>query len=158
MTPVWRIGYCENAHVPTATLLASLGFGSSLGSGRWHSKGPLQMVYAGSSRALCQLEKRIHANGAQPRHQALMRLELPDDAALTPVTELGLPPDWRSNEAATQLLGRNWLASGAGLGLWVPSFVEPLELNLLINPAHPQYRTIELVIERHPFEFDPRLF
>ncbi len=157
MTPVWRIGYCSNPTVSPAALLASLGFGSSLGSGRWHRKGPLQVVYAGSSRALCQLEKRVHANGAQPKNQALMRLELPHDAALTDVRNMGLPADWRSNEAATQQLGLDWLLSVSALGLWVPSFVEPSELNLLINLAHPQYRAIELVIERHPFTFDPRL-
>ena len=28
----------------------------------------------------------------------------------------------------------------------------------LLNPAHPDYRSITLVLEHHPFEFDPRLF
>ncbi len=52
----------------------------------------------------------------------------------------------------------HWLASKASLGLWVPSFVEPAERNLLINPAHPNYAKIKLVIEKNPFVFDPRLF
>jgi len=46
----------------------------------------------------------------------------------------------------------------AALGLWVPSFVEPDGSNMLLNPAHPQFSSIELEIERHPFTFDPRLF
>ena len=87
-----------------------------------------------------------------------MRLELPDGAPLEAAIDRGLPVDWRDNPEATQRIGNDWLASLSGLGLWVPSFVEPSERNLLLNPAHPDYRTVEIHIERHPFEFDPRLF
>lgn len=135
-----------------------LGQGSTLGNGRWHTQGPVQVVYAGCTRALCQLEKRVHANGANPKDQALMRLDLPEDGALLDVGDLGLPDDWRAREAETQRIGMDWATSGASLGLWVPSFIEPAERNLVLNPAHPDYRRITLVIERHPFRFDPRLF
>lgn len=139
-------------------MLATLGHGSTLGNGRWHTQGPLQLVYAGSTRALCQLEKRVHSNGANPKGQALMRLDLPAHANLLEADDVGLPVDWRSNEAATQALGMQWLSEVSSLGLWVPSFIEPSERNLLINPAHPRYGAIKLTIERNPFQFDPRLF
>jgi RES domain-containing protein len=158
LTPVWRIGYCENPAAPAEQLLYSLGFGSTQGNGRWHSKGQLQLVYAGSSRALCQLEKRVHCNGATPKNQCLMRLEIGDDATLLDAKDWGLQSGWRSDEAGTQSLGMQWLGSGISLGMWVPSFVEPDERNLLLNPAHPDYRDISLVLERNPFVFDPRLF
>ena len=158
MTTVWRIGFCDDPALSSSATLATLGFGSTLGSSRWHAKGVQQVVYAASNRALCQLEKRVHCNGANPKNQALMQLEIPNDSPLMAVTELGLPADWRSNEAATQALGLFWLASLSSLGLWVPSCIEPSERNLLINPAHPDYRKIVLTIERHPFRFDPRLF
>lgn len=158
MTTVWRIGYCENPAPPAATILASLGYGASLGNGRWHTKGPLQVVYADSNRALCQLEKRVHSNGANPKNQALMRLELPHDASFQNIHDLGLSPDWQTDEAATQTLGMSWISAVSSLALWVPSYIEPAESNLLINPAHPQYRAITLSIERNPFRFDPRLF
>jgi RES domain-containing protein len=135
-----------------------MGFGSTLGNGRWHIKGLQRIVYAGSARALCQLEKRVHCNGANPRDMALMRLELDPAASLLNAHSLGLPNDWRTNEAATQTIGMQWLADGAGLGLWVPSYVEPAEKNLLINPAHQDFSGIKLVIEKNPFVFDPRLF
>lgn len=135
-----------------------LGLGSTLGNGRWHTQGPVQVVDAAASRALCQLEKRVHANGATPKDQALMRLELPADAPLLDVADLGLPADWRSREADTQQLGMAWATSGASLGLWVPSYIEPAERNLLLNPAHADYLRIVLTLERHPFRFDPRLF
>jgi RES domain-containing protein len=158
LTEVWRIGFCDQPAPPPSQLLHTLGFGSTLGNGRWHAKGQLQVVYSGSSRALCQLEKRVHCNGATPKNQALMRLEIGTDAMLLDAQDWGLQADWRSDEAGTQSLGMQWLGSGASLGLWVPSFVEPSERNLLLNPAHPHYPSITLVLERNPFVFDPRLF
>ncbi len=87
-----------------------------------------------------------------------MMLELPDSSDLQNVQDRGLPADWRTNEAATQAIGMKWLNESSSLGLWVPSYIEPSESNLLINPAHPDYAKIKLTIERHPFRFDPRLF
>ena len=145
--------------LPTAAeILQSLGYGSTLGNGRWHTKGLTQVVYAGASRALCQLEKRVHSNGANLKNQTLVRLEIAAGVRLMHADNLGLPANWRDDEAATQSLGMQWLASNKSLGLWVPSFVEPSELNLLINPSHLDYAKVSLVVERNPFVFDPRLF
>ena len=118
------------------------------------------MVYAASSRALAQLEKRVHANGVAPVKQALIRLDLPLGAViLDALDDLDLEaPRWRADEGYTQGIGVDWLQSCASLGLWVPSVVEPQERNLLINPAHPQYTSITVVTETLNFEFDPRLF
>ncbi len=118
------------------------------------------MVYAASSRALAQLEKRVHANGLAPIKQALIRLELPIGAVILDAKDdLALEsPRWRLDEGYTQGVGVDWLQSTASLGLWVPSVVEPQERNLLINPAHPQYAAITVVTEIFDFEFDPRLF
>lgn len=154
---VWRIAFSG------ALRLADLGFGSTLGDGRWHTgcAGPRQLVYCGASRALCQLEKRVHCNGAMPKNMALMRLEIPASAALPDVEQWAgqaLAADWRQDKGLTQSVGMQWLESQASLGLWVPSYVEPAERNLLLNPAHPDYLRIELVCEKNPFVFDPRLF
>jgi hypothetical protein len=80
-----------------------------LGNSRWHAKGAHSIVYAASNRALCQLEKRVHGNGANPKNQALMQLDIPDDSPLMAASDLGLPADWQSNEAATQAFGLSWL-------------------------------------------------
>jgi len=42
--------------------------------------------------------------------------------------------------------------------LWVPSYIEPGEKNLQLDPAHPDDARIALALERNPFGFDPRLF
>ena len=151
---VWRIGHSGSL------TLGELGFGSTLGDGRWHAgcSGRQQVVYCASSRALCQLERRVHCNGAMPKNMALVRLEIPQKFDLMTVTDLALPADWRQNQAATQRIGMRWLASKSSLGLWVPSFVEPAENNLLLNPSHLDYARVRLVVEKNPFVFDPRLF
>ena len=102
----------------------------------------------------------MHANGVAPVRQALIRLELPSDAVvLDAINDLALQsPSWRSDEGHTQGVGVDWLHSNASLGLWVPSIVEPQERNLLINPAHPHYASVDVVTEILDFEFDSRLF
>lgn len=155
-TSVWRI--CHNGDLS----LAGLQVGATPGPGRWHLAPPTgaAIVYAASSRALAQLEKRVHANGVAPVRQALIRLEIGPGAVLQgAVADLMLKvPQWRVDEGYTQGFGIRWLKSAASLGLWVPSAVEPQERNLLLNPAHPQYRSIRVVTEIAHFEFDPRLF
>jgi len=150
---VWRIawnGALDLATIPNGALLAD---------GRWHlASDRLPVVYCGSSRALCQLEKRVHCNGFAPKDMALLRLELGNAAhLLEDVTPL-LPPNWRADTSATQAIGAEWARSGRSLGLWVPSYVEPGERNLVLNPRHPQYTSIAVHVEKNPFEFDPRLF
>jgi RES domain-containing protein len=155
---VWRIGYCPSPLPDEATILMSQGLGSTFFDGRWNNKTGRQVVYAGSSRALCQLEKRVHTSGVAVKNQILMRLDLPDDAVLHNVVDFGLATDWASDVALTRSAGDAWLLRGSSLGLWVPSIVEPLERNLLINSMHHQYAHIKLTVERNPFEFDPRMF
>jgi len=120
--------------------------------------GAHQMVYCCSSRALCQLEMRVHANGSNPKKQALMCLQLPADSPLDDVMAAGLPAHWKDDTGITQTIGNAWLQNGRALGLWMPSYIEPGEENLLLNPAHPDHARIALALERHPFVFDPGLF
>jgi RES domain-containing protein len=152
---VWRIGYRGGS------TLQELGFGSTLGDGRWHTRCDVahQMVYSGSSRALCQLEKRVHCNGGAPKDIALFRLEIPTKFTILEVeSKYKLAADWRDDVYASQTIGMDWLASRESVGMWVPSYIEPSERNLLLNASHPQYPSIKLFIERDPFVFDPRLF
>ena len=154
-TLVWRICYNK------ALALSDLAYGSTLGPMRWHvppAMGGAPVIYCGSSRALCQLEKRVHANGTAPANQALIRLEVPDGAAITDgMATLDLVR-WRRDEGYTQAFGVAWLQGNSSLGMWVPSYVEPREMNLLINPMHPEFGGIQVVIEEMNFVFDPRLY
>lgn len=151
----WRIGYAP------ASSLDGQAYGSTLFPGRWHSlrsgPAPRRVIYAASSRALAQLEKRVQANGAAPQRQALFALTLPAGLRIARSQDVGLPAHWRDDYATCQAFGDAWLDGGHALALWVPSYVEPAEDNLLINPAHPRAAELTLSIERDPFVFDPRL-
>ena len=52
------------------------------------------MIYAGGSRAICQLEKRVHCNGVKPIGQALIRLDLPGTDLQDVREGFGLPGEW----------------------------------------------------------------
>lgn len=152
---VFRIG------LAIANSVLDQAYGSSLAPGRWHSlragAGPRRVIYAAATRALAQLEKRVHANGFTPIGQALFRIVLPKGLVVPTADAVGLTNRWRDSEAVTQAFGDRWLDSGSELALWVPSYVEPAEHNLLINAEHPSLSQVTLVKERDPFEFDPRL-
>ena len=152
---VFRIG------LAVAKTVVDQAYGSTLAPGRWHSlrtgAASRRVIYCAGTRALAQLEKRVHANGITPVGQALFRLVLPDGLVVSTAQAAGLPMHWRDSEAVTQAFGDRWLDAGADLALWVPSYVEPAEFNLLVNAAHPRLAEVTLVTERDPFEFDPRL-
>ncbi|MBI3153881.1 MAG: RES family NAD+ phosphorylase [Burkholderiales bacterium] len=152
---VFRIG------LAAAKTVADQAYGSALAPGRWHSlrsgAASRRVIYCAGSRALAQLEKRVNANGITPAGQALFRLELPDGLVVRTAQAAGLPDHWRDSEAVTQAFGDRWLDACAELALWVPSYVEPAEHNMLLNALHPRLPEVALVKERDPFEFDPRL-
>ena len=152
---VWRIGLAR------ARTLQEQAIGSTLFAGRWHSlrsgPRPRRVVYAASSRALAQLEKRVQAQSTAPVGQALFALELPADVDVGHARQFGLPDEWRRDLGMSQAFGDAWLDHSAQLALWVPSVVEPDEDNLLLNPEHGRFAEVRLSILRDPFVFDPRL-
>lgn len=152
---VFRIG------LAVAKTVADQAYGSALAPGRWHSlrTGAVsrRVIYCAGTRALAQLEKRVQANGITPVGQALFRLELPAGLVVATAHAAGLPSHWHNSESVTQAFGDRWLDAGDALALWVPSYVEPAEFNLLINAMNPRLPEVALVKERDPFEFDPRL-
>ena len=154
-TVVYRIGHAAAATVEDQA------YGSTLFAGRWHTVRPgphsRRVIYAAANRALAQLEKRVHANGVAPVNQALFALTLPSDAEIQTAEALGLAPRWRHDMAVSQAFDNAWLDRVVGLALWVPSFVEPGEMNILIHPDHPRIGDVTLKVERNPFVFDPRL-
>lgn len=158
MICVWRIGYCQSSEMQSRKILMSQGFGSTYFDGRWHFKNGRQVIYASSSRALCQLEKRVHSHGFDIKNQILMRLEIPEEAIIFNAKHQGLAEDWIDNEFGTRSFGNKWLEENQSLGIWVPSIIEPMENIILINPMHPLFLEINLIVERAPFVFDSRLF
>jgi len=113
------------------------------------------MVYAAGSLALAALEVLVHLPpqmrraGGFPAFVAVC-LDMPDSLAVQ-----AMDPDL-SALTATRSIGDAWAKGRTSLALWVPSLVIPQEVNLLINPAHPEIEQVQ-VTRIVPFRFDDRL-
>lgn len=144
---------CAAAFAETAEAAFS-GQGGLQGSGRWHQRGPM-IVYTAAHRSLALLEIMVHLNLNWPlQPMVAWEIEVPEKFIVTPDD---LPADWRTNLEATRVYGNDWLAQRRAAALRVPSVIVPIESNVLLNPAHPDF-TLAWVREGPvPVEIDSRL-
>lgn len=150
---LWRI--CRKKYAATAFS----GMGAAKSGGRWNHPG-FRMVYASENSSLAQLELFVHLDpDLIPRDLVLTVVTVPERVSSETVSMRKLPRDWRNYPAPAALrdLGTDWLQQARSLLLRVPSAVNPLESNLLINPLHPEFATLGKVVQK-PFKFDPRLW
>lgn len=143
---LWRIA----TDTPHYTADDTSGEGARRTGGRWNRKGEA-VLYASSGIALACLETVVHlAAGDLPLNRYLVRLDVPDavwgrrrivTAETAPVGWDAVPPGKTSLD-----LGSAWLADAqAPALLCVPSVVVPEELNVLVNPNHPDAGRIKAV-------------
>jgi RES domain-containing protein len=151
---VWRI--CKKLHADSAFS----GEGGLIAPGRWHQKGN-RVVYTSQSLALATLETWVHVapHSPLPDHVALSAY-IPDDLRIHDISESSLPPTWRSVGPPPLLLrdiGTTWLDSQISAVARVPATTTPGEFNYLLNPLHPDFRSIRTGAQQ-PFSFDPRMW
>jgi RES domain-containing protein len=146
----WRIVRPEYAANPLS------GVGAARTGSRWNSQG-VRLAYASTSRPLAVLETFVHViSGYYPLDALLVPVEIPDDL----ITELDeVPNGWNNIPPgdASRRIGDRWIEKGSSLAMLVPSAVLPSERNILVNPAHAQFRRIRIG-EPEPNAFDRRLF
>ena len=118
------------------------------------------MVYASESIALAALETLVHYDESLGirRRLVLCRGDIPSDL---PVEDGPAPlytGRWASYPAPRRLaeFGDRWVREGRSVALRVRSAVSPREYNMLLNPRHPLFGQLRLVIVE-PFRFDRRL-
>jgi RES domain-containing protein len=134
------------------------GSGAKTHGGRWNSKG-VAMIYTSDSVSLAALELLAHLHRVEVlKHYVLFQLELPDEGVMW-LDEQAVPADWRADPppSPTAAIGDEWIASGQSLALSVRSTLVPQQRNLLLNPAHPAFKTVVASASSAPFDFDPRL-
>ena len=130
------------------------GQGGIYGSGRWHHRGRL-VVYTAAHRSLAMLEIMAHLDTRWPlQPMVAWEIEVPEAFIQTPTD---LPGDWKSNLECTRAYGDEWLANGRSVALRVPSVIVPVEFNVLLNPAHPDFKLTWVREGPEPVEVDPRL-
>ena len=149
---VWRISKAKYAHT------AFSGEGARLFDARWNFAGS-PMVYTSSSLALAAVEFFVHLDpSVSPTALVSVTAEIPDDLAIERIKPAQLPRDWRrTDHPVLQQLGTDWAKSRRSAALVVPSAAVEGEWNVLLNPAHPDFRKID-IREPRPFHYDERMF
>lgn len=138
------------------TDMSGLSLGSQNTTGRWHCYDPI--IYTTESVALAKLELLTHFvsvnNIGVPYN--VIQINIPDSISIKNIIP-ELKPDWKSDQAYTQLLSKEWLVSNESCVLKVPSVHSPTEHNFLINIKHPDFEEISIMTIQKDF-FDKRLF
>ena len=131
--------------------------GSRLFPGRWNLP-ETPVIYASEHYSTALLEKLVHAAiGKLPPNQHFIRITLPRGLSYEAVTTDSLPGwDDRSMTAARRF-GAAWAKERRSAILLVPSIVARMERNIVINPAHPEFGSIETTLHE-PVCWDERLF
>ena len=82
---------------------------------------------------------------------------IPDELEIARLELKRLPKNWRqSRDESLQRIGDEWIAAGKTVALLVPSAPIANESNVLLNPAHREFRRVSFE-QPMPFQFDPRM-
>ena len=151
---LWRI--CRR---PYADLARE---GARLFGGRWNSPGR-PVVYTAETAALAVLEVRVHLDltvDLLPADFVLMKIETAKRTRTKSVrgSRSAAPAIATATKVTSEIeYGDEWLESLRTPLLRVPSSIVPESRNVLINPLHPDARSITVASIRL-FEFDERLW
>lgn len=146
----YRIGDPEGAH-PIFDAAGSLQF-----PGRWNTPAS-PIIYASEHFSTAMLEKLVQGSGQLPPNQHYIEITIPNGSSYEMLDTATLP-DWhRESASASKAFGEGWQKERRSLVLIVPSVVARIEKNILINPEHPEFRTITTSLQQ-PVWWDARLF
>lgn len=133
--------------------------GAAKSNNRWNSKGT-EMVYTAASRALAMAEVSVHLSlNILPTDFMMLEIDIPDTVAIGVLKIPEFVKDWNGFPYSkwTQARGDEFIASQTECILQVPSAVVPGDFNYLLNPLHPEMKSIHIV-SRQDFAFDRRIF
>jgi RES domain-containing protein len=124
---------------------------------RWHTAGR-RIVYTAESVALSVLELLVQSRDRDEWPDFAIIPCRFDEQLVQRIDVADLPRDWALTPHPESLRRRGdaWLRSGRSAVLCVPSAVTRVEVNYLLNPAHPDFPSIEIGAPL-PFEIDVRL-
>jgi RES domain-containing protein len=153
-TSVWRIA----ADAPAYTADDRSGKGAEITGGRWNEKG-IPVLYASESRALACLETLVHLNSAGlPLNRYLVEFLISADAWASRERFDARNVGWDATPPGKVSIdwGTRWARDKRSLVAEVPSVMVPEEVNLLLNPLHPDAATIQAMKHRK-WTYDARL-
>ena len=132
------------------------GEGAKLWGGRWNNTG-IPVLYTSEHISLGLLE--VVANGAalhELKNIRLVKIEIPDIAPVHEIKIAQLKKEWWTDYELTQWIGSEILQARKHLVIKCPSAIVPEEYNILCNPLHEDFHTVQAHIA--DFRFDERLF
>jgi RES domain-containing protein len=149
---VWRI--CKARYAESALS----GEGARLFAGRWNRQG-VPVVYTSRSLALAAVELFVHLDPSNaPADLVSLCIEIPSRLKIDRVQVEDLPALWRRMDSdRLREIGGSWVASMRSVGLEVPSAAIDGEWNVLLNPAHPDFRHVTN-LKAKAFLYDERMF
>jgi RES domain-containing protein len=148
---IWRI--CRRRYAAEA----ASGEGARLYGGRWNSRG-VRVVYASSSLALAAIETFVNLEPKLlPNDLVSIEGEIPDALEIARIDLKSLPRIWhRARVEALRRIGDDWVRAGRAVAILVPSAPIRGEWNVLLNPAHRDFRKVKFGAPQ-VFEFDARM-
>lgn len=143
------------------------GTGAYLYGGRWNTP-EHYAVYLSGTLTLAMLEVLVHLDDAEAFAQKAHVYHAVhfDENDVAVLEEDSLPQSWnaRPETLASQTVGDEFLERGEQVALALPSVVvpralryDPLYMNYLVNPKHPDFGRAAEVGEIQPLDWDPRL-
>jgi RES domain-containing protein len=130
--------------------------GSSLAPGRWNTPGS-PLIYSSEHYSTALLEKLVRGSGRLPPNQHYVEIMMPRGLSY----EVFSPPSLRGWDSlpptVSRQFGGQWFEQKRSLVLIAPSVVARLDSNIMINPAHSEFRLVEASLHQ-PVFWDRRLF
>jgi RES domain-containing protein len=143
-------------HIYASTLS---GKGAAIKGARWNSIG-VEIIYTASNRSLAMAEVAVHFSLATlPSDYMMVTIHIPNDISMLKLNTTDLPTDWNTfpHPSTTQAIGDQFIADNKYCVLQIPSAVTQGDYNLLINPNHPDFKRIKIIVTEN-FPFDKRIF
>ncbi len=128
------------------------GEGARIAGGRWNHRG-IVVVYTSETLSLAVIELFVHLDIIEAKFPLVyFPVEIPDVVKIEEINPDNLPRSWQEEPPPdeTKDLGTLWVNKAGTAVLKVPSVVIPGEFNLLLNPAHPDFKKIKI---GHPLKF-----
>lgn len=130
--------------------------GSTIFPGRWNTPGS-PIIYSSEHYSTALLEKLVHGSGSLPPNQHYVEITIPNGLTYEVFSQPTMPT-WASMPPIdSKLFGEHWCQEKRSAILLVPSVVARPDSNILINPAHPDFRKIQVSLHQ-PVYWDRRLF
>ncbi len=136
---------------------AFTGEGARRFGGRWNSPGRA-VVYTAQSQALASLEILVHLDSENSLRNYVAIPVTIEERLIMRLDAAKVPKNWRVYPAprATRLLGDEWIVEQKSAVLQMPSVIVPTESNYLLNPLHPDFKSL-IIGAPAAFAYDWRL-